>query len=386
MKKAIRVFSYILTALVSCVVTLVVMLALTRGSGMTKLQELEALIDQCYIGQADKTAMYDAAAHAMIEALGDRWSYYIPASEYESYVNDKNNEYVGIGITVVAAEDGSGILVTEVTQGSPALEAGLRAGDILVEVDGTALSGKTVAEAGDLIRGPAGKQVSLKLVREGETRTLTVTCRHIQVPVATGQLLEGDIGLVTISNFNANCFNESKQVIESLLAQGAQKLLFDVRFNGGGYAEEMVELLDYLLPECDQIFRTVAYNGREKVYKSDKDCLDVPMAVLVNDSSYSAAECFAAALNERLGSAVIGEKTSGKGYYQVVYELSDGSAVGLSIGKYYTPNNNNLEGVGLTPTVPVEVDDETYYAIYAGTLSPMEDPQIVAAVNALKAG
>jgi carboxyl-terminal processing protease len=171
--------------------------------------------------------------------------------------------------------------------------------------------------------------------------------------------------------------------VEQLMEQGAVAIIFDVRYNGGGYAEEMVKLLDYLLPKGD-LFRTVDFMGVEDVDKSDAACVELPMAVLVNGSSYSAAEFFAAALREYEWATVVGEKTSGKGHFQVTYPLSDGSAVGLSIGKYFTPKGQCLEGVGLTPDVPVAVDEETAYAIYAGTLDPMEDPQILAAVEALK--
>lgn len=385
MNKFIRVLSYVLTALLSCTITLVLMLVILQNGGMPKLQALEALINQCYIGEVDKAALEDGAAHGMINALPDRWSYYIPASDYEDYEDDKKNRYVGIGITAGSTDDGSGILVEDVAQGGPADKAGIQIGDVITQVNGESIAGKTQSQAGEMLQGEVGTQIALVVKRGDQSLSFTVTFDYVPVPVATGALLEGNIGLVTIKNFNANCFRDTKKVIEELLAQGAEKLLFDVRFNGGGYADEMVKLLDYLLPQEDQIFRTVAYNGREKIYKSDANCLNVPMAVLVNDCSYSAAEFFAAALQELKYGTVIGDKTVGKGYYQLVYTLADGSAVGLSVGQYFTPMNNNLEGIGLTPDIPVEVDDRTYYAIYAGTLEPMEDPQIVAAVNALKA-
>ena len=142
-------------------------------------------------------------------------------------------------------------------------------------------------------------------------------------------------------------------------------------------------MLDYWLPE-GQLFKTVDYTGKESVTKSDAKCLEMPMTVLVNESSYSAAEFFAAALREYEWATVVGAQTSGKGYFQVVYELSDGSAVGVSIGKYVTPKGVSLEGVGITPDIPVEVTTEQASAIYAGTLDPMEDPQILAAIAALK--
>jgi carboxyl-terminal processing protease len=172
-------------------------------------------------------------------------------------------------------------------------------------------------------------------------------------------------------------------VIRELMDQGAQGLIFDVRFNPGGYARELVKLLDFLLPE-GELFRTVDYAGREQVDYSEADCLDIPMAVLVNADTYSAAEFFAAALRDYDAAVIVGEQTVGKGYFQNTFALGDGSAVGLSIGKYYTPGGVSLEGVGITPDVEVDVDEQTLLAIYMGTLDPMEDPQILAAMDALK--
>ena len=161
-------------------------------------------------------------------------------------------------------------------------------------------------------------------------------------------------------------------------------MIFDIRFNHGGYKDEMVALLDYLLPE-GPLFHSEDYRGHVEVDNSDAGYLDIPMAVVVNSYSYSAAELFAAAMMEYEAATIVGQQTYGKGYYQTVFHLDDGSAVNLSIGRYTTPRGVNLTGVGITPDIVVEVDDETNVAIYAGVLAPEDDPQIQAAVSALKA-
>ena len=382
MKKFLRVLlillSYIAVAVVSVLLT--VFVALETGS-YDKLDQLEALLLKYYVNGADESKLEDAAAHAMVGALGDRWSYYIPADEYAAYLEQKNNAYVGIGVTIRETENG--YYVDKVTEDGPGDQAGMLAGDVIVAVDGTSVIGMPVDEGKTLVQGPAGTTVSITVERAGERITFTIMRNVIRTKVATGQMLDGNIGLVTIENFNANCYNESKAAVEALLEQGAEALIFDVRYNGGGYANEMVKLLNYLLPEGD-LFRTVDYAGNESIDRSDASGVEVPMAVLVNGSSYSAAEFFAAALREYDWAILIGEKTSGKGHYQVTYQLSDGSAVAISIGKYFTPNGNCLEGIGLDPDIPVTVDQQTAAAIYAGTLDPMEDPQILAAMQALK--
>lgn len=382
MKKRILILSsYVLVSLLSTVMTLTMVIWLTGG--VSKLSQLETLIEKYYIEETDATALEDAAASAMIAATGDRWSYYIPASEYAAYKETSENAYVGIGITITVAHDGSGLQVMEVNSGSSAEEAGLLVDDVIIAIEGQDASGMTTTEARNLVRGKEGTKVELKVWRSGETLTMSVTRQKVEVTVASGQLLEGNVGLITIVNFDDRCADETIAAIESLQQQGAEKLIFDVRNNPGGYAHELVKLLDYLLPE-GELFRTVDYAGRESVDKSDANYLEVPMAVLVNRDSYSAAEFFSVALQEYEAATVIGEKTSGKGHFQSTFTLNDGSAVALSIGKYYTPKGISLEGVGITPDIEVVVDDSTYADIYYSRLAPEEDPQVQAALDALR--
>ena len=381
-EKLLRIGSYLLVAVLTAFVTLA---AVDHEVDLepSKLEQLEELIQEKFIGQADTTALEDAAADAMITATGDRWSYYIPAAEYESYREQMDNAYVGVGITIQMTEDQSGFLVMEVMEGGPAQEAGMQVRDVLVEVEGQDARAMTTAQVRDLVRGKEGTYVSLTVMRSGESLTLSVERRKVETPVAVYEMLEGNVGLITIANFDSRCAQESIDAIEALLEQGARALIFDVRHNPGGYASELVELLDYLLPE-GELFRTVRYDGKENVDMSDEDHLDIPMAVLVNAGSYSAAEFFAAALMEYEAAVVVGEQTVGKGYFQTTYLLQDGSAVSLSIGEYFTPMGKNLAGVGVTPDSIVPVDEETASGIYYGTLEPKDDPQIQEAVKLLK--
>lgn len=379
--KVLHFGSYVLVAVLATVMTLT-MVHLEIGLKPSKLSELEGLIEERFIGQADPEALEDAAADAMVNATGDRWSYYIPASQYEAYREQAENAYVGVGMTIQATEDESGFLILEVVAGGPAEEAGIQVKDLLIQVEGTDVRSATITEVGDLVKGKEGSYVSLTVLRQGTHETVSVQRKKVQTPVATFEMLPDNIGLVTIENFDERCAEESIESIETLLENGAEKLIFDVRNNPGGFASELVELLDYLLPEGD-LFRTVRYDGKEHVDKSDADCLDIPMAVLVNSSSYSAAEFFGAALREYEAAVVVGEQTVGKGYFQTTYRLSDGSAVALSIGKYFTPKGVSLAEQGVTPDVVVPVEDSVAADIYYGLLTPDQDPQIQAAVKAL---
>ena len=384
MKKVIQFLSYVLVAVLASVLTLAIYTPpVMTPAPLSKLDQLSALIQEQFIGDVDVTAMEDAAAVAMVEAIGDRWSHYISAEAYGSYMDQMKNSYVGIGITITVHEEGIGYNIIQVTPGGPAEKAGLQAGDIVIGAAGERFADVVDTSQSNVIRGEAGTTVEITVLRSGEELTFTVERQVIKTAAARGEMLPGNVGYVKISNFHTGCAEETIAAVESLMAQGAEYLLFDVRNNPGGYVSELVRALDYLLPE-GVLFRSVDYQGNERLDESDPEHVDLPMAVLVNGESYSAAEFFAAAIREYDKGFVAGTQTCGKGYYQVTMQLKDGSAVGLSIGKYFTPKGISLAEVGgLIPDLVVEVDEDVFNAIYAGTLTPEEDPQIQAALERL---
>lgn len=274
-KKILRALSYVLVAVVAATLTLGVYVRFyQREPG--KLEVLEDLIQERFIGEVDQTAIEDAAASAMVDALGDQWSGYLSAAQYASYQEQMSNSYVGIGITIQVREDNVGFDIVKVEPGGPAAEAGILPGDILVEAAGQDVAALGTGGAKEIIQGEVGTQVEIGVLRAGQELSFTVTRNQIVVIVASGRMLEDNIGLVTINNFNSRCAEESIAAIEALLAEGAEAIIFDVRFNPGGYANELVELLDYLLPEGD-LFRSVSYDGKEEVDTSDADYLDMPI-------------------------------------------------------------------------------------------------------------
>ena len=369
-----RFLSYVLVAAVSAAVAF----ALPRDGG--KLDRLDNLIEERFIGESDRQARLDAAANAMVDSTGDRWSYYMSAEEYALQQEQSENAFVGVGITI--AQEDSGFQILAVSPGSGAAEAGLAPEDLLVEVDGQDVRQADLAQVRALVTGKEGTTVKLGLVRDGKSLTYTVQRRRIETPVADWQMLSQNTALGRIYNFDSRCAQETIAAIEEALAAGAGQIVFDVRGNPGGYASELVAVLDYLLPE-GELFRTVRYDGKEQVDMSDESCLDIPMAVLVNRHSYSAAEFFAAALAEYDAAIVVGEQTVGKGYFQLTYPLGDGSAVALSVGKYFTPKGLSLADTGITPDVEVTLSSQQEAALSAGTLAPEEDPGILQALEAL---
>lgn len=383
MKKIGRALSYVLVGLCASLLTLFwVNGGINGGKTGSKLEELEKRITTCFIEEVDPEKLEDAAADAMVTATGDRWSYYIPASQYQTYLEQSRNAYVGVGITIQKAEDGNGLEIIAVTDGGPAQESGLQPGDVITAIEGISCRDMETGDARNLVRGEAGTKVRFTVLRDGKEQEYSVERRSIDTPVATYEKLDSGYGYIRIDNFESKCAKETIAAIDDLVSQGVKGLIFDVRYNPGGYKDELVKVLDHLLPE-GVLFRSVNYKGEESQDTSDAACIKIPMAVLVNGDSYSAAEFFSAALQEYDWATVVGQQTCGKGYFQNTFPLPDGSAVALSVGKYFTPQGRSLIGVGVTPDVPVEVTEDQAKEIRAGTLGKNEDPQLQAAISAL---
>ncbi|MCD7749578.1 MAG: S41 family peptidase, partial [Oscillospiraceae bacterium] len=220
---------------------------------------------------------------------------------------------------------------------------------------------------------------------DGSIYDVSVSCEVIYTSPVTAELLDGNVGYIIISNFREGAGSQAIEAVEELIAQGAESLIFDVRSNPGGQVSEMVELLDYLLPEGD-LFIRADKNGRENVETSDADCVELPMAVIVNADSYSAAEFFAAALRDYDWATIVGEATTGKGRSQVTIALADGSAVHISKYTYLTPSRIDLyEAGGLIPDVEIDLTEEELLLYQTGWLEPEDDPQVQAAIDALSA-
>lgn len=352
-----------------------------------KLGEIKRYIDAYFIGDVDEEKLADAAAAGMIEGLGDEWSYYISKEDYASYEESVTNSYVGIGVTISAENVEQGVEVITVTPDSPAFQAGLEPGDVILAVEGVPiLDGSEGAldmeETKRRVRGQEGTDVTLTVSHAGEAQDVTITRATIKTVNVTSELLDNGLMYIHIRNFEQDAGKDGIAAVEAALDQGVKGIVFDVRFNPGGYKHEMVKLLDYLLPE-GPLFRSVNYAGEESVDSSDADCVDIPMAVLVNYDSYSAAEFFAAALQEYGAAVVVGEQTYGKGRFQTAFRLSDGSAINISIGQYTTPNGVSLVGKGITPDYPVELTEEKQMDLYYSRLDFAEDDQLQKAIEVL---
>ena len=347
------------------------LLCLLLGTNGMALMEGYFLARYAFVEtDADLDGATDKALDALVEGLGDRWSYYRSEEDYKALVERRANNYVGVGVTV-NYEHEEGLYVQAVTKNGPAEEAGVLAGDIIVAVNGQPITGDARYEGAYLITGEEGTRVELTLLgTDGTTRRVTCTRRTLINPSAAGTMLENSIGYVQLSNFYSGSADSFKEVVDELVEQGAEGLIIDLRNNPGGYIAQLTDILDYLLPE-GKVFRQDPRWWFELVSKSDEDCVDLPFVTIVNADSYSAAEIMAAELKEFCGSPIVGVQTSGKGYSQITFPLVNGGGMGLSVATYCTGEGNSLIGEGIIPDRVVELEGS-------------EDTQLQAAVELLK--
>ena len=359
----------LLTVVVTVGVGLGVLYQMVGKEGLSLLEGLH-LINEKFVGEYGEGEVVDAALEGMVEGLGDRWSYFLTEEEYEAQNQRRTNQYVGVGVTVNYTSE-EGLQIVEVTAGGPAEEAGLQPGELITAVDGFSLAGEARYEGANKIQGEEGTTVSLEVRgTDGQTRTVEVKRTKLETDPVSAEMLENNVGYVRLSNFYDRSADRLKEEVTRLKEEGATALVFDMRNNGGGYLSQLTDMLDFLLPE-GPIFITRDRAGNEKVTQSDASCVDLPMAVLVNADTYSAAEFFAAELQEWGVAVIVGEPTSGKGYSQQTFELPNGSAVAISTGAYFTGSGTSLIGTGLT------LDKEVY-------LTDQGDAQLEAALELLE--
>ncbi|NLV49797.1 MAG: PDZ domain-containing protein [Clostridiales bacterium] len=346
-----------------------------------KVNEVISVIDDYFIGSYDTEAVADSAASGMIDGLGDKWSYYMTADEYAQYIQATNNNYSGIGI-VIEKNDSGGILIVSVYEISPASKAGVSAGSVIYGVDGTDITDYTLTQAKTIIlEGINSGSVELTLLQpDGAERTVKLMPGTVETNPVSYQMLTGNIGLVTVSNFEAKCARQFIDAVDDLITKGAEGLIFDMRVNPGGRLDELLEVLDYLLPE-GVLFTYNSKGEKSYSYTSGASCVDLPMAVLVNAETYSAAEFFAAALQEYGWAQIVGEQTTGKGYAQITRVLSDGSAIHISSKEYFTPGGVSLAQTGVTPDKEIILDPQANALLYYGRLSHADDLQLQAALS-----
>ena len=352
----------------------------------TKFAAVYNTIKNDFVGDADMEKVSDAAYSAMIDSINDRWSYYMNPEQYEAYKLYQKNSYNGIGVTIVKDDQSELYRVATVLEDSPASKAGVNIGDIMCAIGGEDLTGKTSSEVKDLIASKEGESFDLTLrAEDGTERTLTIGTEIIHSDPVKYEMLDNSIGYIRIKNFETDSGEETIKAVDELVAQGAKGIVFDVRNNPGGFLSELLKALDHILPEGD-LFVSANKAGSEKVDTSDANCVKLPMTVLIDENSYSAAEFFAAALSEYNWAKLVGTHSTGKARSQINIELTDGSAVHLSTNSYLTPKRVDLAKTGgLAPDISVSISSDDEDKLVSGLLEHDKDAQLKAALEEIKA-
>lgn len=327
-------------------------------SNMAKICQIEEVLDTYYVEDYDKELAEELMYTGLVAGVGDPYTYYLSADSLAEQVEKNSGHFVGIGVEIYAGDDGY-IVVSSVTPGGPAEAAGILAEDKITEVDGESITGKTAADVSALVKGEEGTDVTLTIFREstGEVLEKTVTRQDIQVQTVSWRMMDDNIGYISITNFRENTHNQFKEALDTLEAEGMEKLVLDLRNNTGGLVKSAHEIGEELLPEGIMVY-TMDKEGNREDTLCDDVYNDVPMVVLVNGNSASAAEILAGAIQDTGRGELIGTTTFGKGLVQRLFTLPDGSGLNVTIQKYYTPNGTSIHGVGITPDYEVELPEE----------------------------
>ncbi|MBQ7371795.1 MAG: S41 family peptidase [Blautia sp.] len=330
---------------------------LGKAETVEKLETLEHAIDTWYLEPVDKEKMADWLYYGMVAGLEDPYSRYYNAEEYakENEIND--GAYVGIGVEIRQTDDG--VEVAKCYEGAPADLAGVRAGDLLLAIDGEDVTDRTSAEVASLIRQQGKEEVILTLRREGEKEPLEipVAVTSITIPDVSGRMLQDQIGYMAISGFTNGTPDQFIETYARLEEEGMDKLIVDLRDNPGGLLESVCKILEEILPEGLIVYTEDKYGTRKEWTCSGEHPLDIPLVVLVNQDTASAAEIFTGAVKDYGIGTVVGTTTFGKGIVQSLMGLGDGSALQLTTAYYYTPNGVNIHKKGIEPDVTVEADE-----------------------------
>ena len=323
-----------------------------------KLMSLEKLVDDYYLNEIDDISFADGIYKGFIASLGDPYSTYYTADEYKALLESSSGVYYGIGASVNQDVKTGIITIVKPFKDGPAYKAGLLPGDIIARVDGEEVTGLDLFEVVSRIKGPEGTSVKISVIRDGETLEVKITRGKVENPTIEYQMLDNKIGYIIISEFDDVTVGQFKKAVDELEAQGMKSLIVDVRNNPGGLLDSVVNVLDRLLPPGLVVYTQDKYNKRETELARDYKKINVPMAVLINGNSASASEIFAGTLQDYEVATIIGTTSFGKGIVQKVIPLSDGTAVKLTVSKYYTPKGRNIHGTGIKPDIEVELDKE----------------------------
>ena len=348
------------------------------SSYMTRIEDALKMIKSKYIEDVDTEKLVDGAVAGIAEATGDPYTRYMDEEEYEEMLNSGNETYGGLGVHITYDIDTQGIVILGIMPNTPAEEADLKIGDIILSVDGTVVNSKTYYECVDKLKGEPNTEVKLILKRDNEAIEKTVKREEILPNNVESQIMNDDIGYIRIWSFDNNVYKQFKTEYDKLKSKNIQGLIIDVRNNPGGLVSDTISILKEMLPKCD-IVKLVYKDESERVYKCDgKNHINIPVAVLVNSKSASASEILASAIKDSGVGVLVGTKTYGKGIVQEIQSLDGKGALSITVAKYYTASGTQIHKNGIEPDIYVDVPEE--YS-KSSSIPRDKDTQLIKAID-----
>ena len=354
----------------------------SNGSIESKLSELKQKLNQKYLGEIDLQKLQDGAAKGYVAALEDPYTQYFTKEEWEDFKIDALGNYYGVGIYLTNNIEDNTITIVSPVKGTPAEAAGILPGDIILKVDDVSYTGEQLNEASSKIKGPDGTKVKLQIKRKDEILDFEIERKHIKLNHVEGEVLSNNIGYIQIASFDEGCAEEFEEKYNELKNKNIKSLIIDLRNNPGGLLQESLDIADFIVPKGKDVLITVDKSGKKEIDKSKKDpIITIPIVVLVNENSASASEILCGALKDNGCATVIGTKTYGKGVIQQVFPMEDGSAIKITIEEYYTPANNKINKVGITPDIEIDLPDDLKNTL---SIPRDKDVQLNKAIQELK--
>jgi len=352
-------------------------------SRAAKTEIMESYLDKYYVEDFDETLVEEMLFSGMAAGVGDRYTYYMPAENLDQYLENANGNFDGVGIEVFTNQEGE-VVISRVMEGQPAETAGMQEGDVIIGVDGEDMRGKLVNDVAAPIRGKSGTPVTIQVLRKstGETLEMTMDRAVVVMESVDSRMMNGNIGYISITGFKENTYEQFKRALDTMLEQGMEGLVLDLRDNPGGLVKSVYHIGEELLPEGTMVYTLDKKENRDDL-KCDGEYLDIPLAVLVNENSASASEILAGAVKDTGRGRLIGMQTFGKGLVQRLFTLPDGSGLNVTIQKYYTPNGTSIHGVGVAPDEVLQLP-EKYLSTALRDIPEAEDNQLQKAVEVLQ--
>ena len=353
-----------------------------NGEITSEISKYRKLIDKYYLGEVDEEKLKEGAIKGYIEGLDDPYTEYISKEDMADYMADATGNFVGIGIYMVKDTEANRIMVLSPIKGSPAEQAGILPGDLIISVDGVEYTAEDMSVASNKIKGEEGTTVKIEILRGTETKSFELTRENIKVNPVEGKVIQDNIGYIEFSSFDDGTAEEFKAKFEELQKQGIKSLIIDLRNNGGGIVDEALQIADYVLEKGDVILYEVDKNNNEEVEKSENDpIINMPIIILTNENTASSSEILAGALKDHGKAKIVGTKTYGKGVIQQLLTLPDGSGLKITSEEYLTPNKTKINGVGIEPDEKVELPDTVENVL---VVEEKDDTQLQKAIEMAK--